>query len=345
MPVFREIELPPFFEPSKVGQIWPVPYQTRADEAHRWAIEHAIQPSARDRFRVALIGIDIQNTFCIPGFELFVGGRTGIGAVEDNQRLCTFLYRNLPNLTQIVATLDTHTAQMIFHPVFLVDSEGNHPAPMTLVSYEDVLFGRWRFNPAVADSLAITPEYGQDHLLHYTEELKQRQKYDLTIWPYHVMVGSIGHALVPAFEEAVFFHTIARQQQANFTIKGNNPLTEHYSAIGPEVLDGPGGERIASKSATFLRLLKEYNAVIFAGQAKSHCVAWTIADFLEDINTQQPELAKKVYLLEDCTSPVVVPGVVDYTEAADQAFERFAQAGMHLVRSDQPMAEWPGMPA
>ncbi|MCU0487329.1 MAG: hypothetical protein MUE67_00085 [Anaerolineales bacterium] len=345
MPDFRQIELPPFYEPGKVGQIWPVPYQSRAEEARRWAFEHAIQPSTRDRFRVALIGIDIQNTFCIPGFELFVGGRSGMGAVEDNQRLCAFLYRNLPNLTQIVATLDTHTAQMIFHPVFLVDAEGNHPAPMTLVSYEDVLFGRWRFNPAVAESLAITPEYGQDHLLHYTEELKQRQKYDLTIWPYHVMIGSIGHALVPAFEEALFFHTIARQQQANFTIKGNNPLTEHYSAIGPEVLDGPGGERIASKSATFLRLLKEYDAVIFAGQAKSHCVAWTIADFLEDINTQQPELSQKVYLLEDCTSPVVVPGVIDYTEAADQAFERFAQAGMHLVRSDQPMAEWPGMPA
>jgi nicotinamidase-related amidase len=345
MPDFREIELPPFYEPGKVGQIWPVPYQARAEQARRWAVEHAIQPSARDHFRVALIGIDIQNTFCIPGFELFVGGLSGIGAVEDNQRLCAFIYRNLPNLTQIVATLDTHTAQMIFHPVFLVDSEGNHPAPMTLVSNEDVRLGRWRFNPAVADSLAITPEYGQAHLLHYTEELKQRQKYDLTIWPYHVMVGSIGHALAPAFEEAVFFHTIARQQQANFTIKGNHPLTEHYSAIGPEVLDGPGGERIASKSATFLRLLKEYDTVIFAGQAKSHCVAWTIADFLEDINTQQPGLSQKVYLLEDCTSPVVVPGVVDYTEAADQAFERFARAGMHLVRSDQPMAEWPGMPA
>jgi hypothetical protein len=39
----------------------------------------------------------------------------------------------------------------------------------------------------------------------------------------------------------------------------------------------------------------------------------------------------------------VVPGVVDYTEAADEAFRRFADAGMHVVRSTEPMARWPGL--
>ena len=48
-------------------------------------------------------------------------------------------------------------------------------------------------------------------------------------------------------------------------------------------------------------------------------------------------LVRKVYLLEDCTSPVVVPGVVDYTEQADAAFRRFAEAGMHVVRSTDPI--------
>ncbi len=340
---FRELPIPSFFDPTKADQVWALPYQERADQAREWAVEQHIPPAAEDQFKIALIGIDIQNTFCIPGFELYVGGRSGLGAVQDNQRLCTFIYRNLANLTHIVATLDTHTAMMIFHPIFLVDEQGQHPAPLTLISYEDILFEKWRFNPAVADNLGITAEYGQRHLLHYAEQLRQRHKYDLTIWPYHVMIGSVGHALVPLFEEAVFFHTIARNGQANFTIKGNNPLTEHYSAIGPEVLEGPGGERIASKSAAFIRLLSEFDAVVFAGQAKSHCVAWTIADLLEDIQVNKPDLARKVYLLEDCTSPVVAPGIIDYTEAADQAFARFAAAGMNLVRSDQPISSWPGI--
>jgi hypothetical protein len=54
-------------------------------------------------------------------------------------------------------------------------------------------------------------------------------------------------------------------------------------------------------------------------------------------------LEEKVYLLEDCTSSVVVPGSVDHTENGDEAFARFAASGAHLVRSNVPMAEWPGV--
>jgi nicotinamidase-related amidase len=73
--------------------------------------------------------------------------------------------------------------------------------------------------------------------------------------------------------------------------------------------------------------------LVIAGQAKSHCVAWTVSDLLEDITVIDLKLAQKVYLLEDCTSPVVVPGVVDHTDAADAAYERFAKAGLHVVKS------------
>jgi nicotinamidase-related amidase len=335
------LPIPPHYDPAQVGEIWQVPYQERAAEARRWAEDKQVQRAAGDQFKTALIAIDVQNTFCIPGFELFVGGRSGIGAVEDNRRLCEFIYRNLGEISQITATLDTHTAMQIFHPVFLVNDQGEHPAPLTLISYDDLVQGRWKFNPAIASSLNITPEYGQAHLLHYAQELKERHKYDLTIWPYHVMLGSLGHALVPAIEEAIFFHTIARASQADFEIKGGNPLTEHYSAIGPEVLDGPQGETIARRSSKFIQKLRHFDRVIIAGQAKSHCVAWTIADLLGDILEHDPKLVSKVYLLEDCTSPVVVPGVVDYTDPADEAFRRFEAAGMHVVRSTQSLDTWP----
>jgi nicotinamidase-related amidase len=82
--------------------------------------------------------------------------------------------------------------------------------------------------------------------------------------------------------------------------------------------------------------------VIVAGQAKSHCVAWTIDDLLSGGDEVQ-RLAERTYLLEDCSSPVVVPGVVDYTDEADAAFARFAEAGMHVVRSTQPLDSWPGI--
>jgi len=58
---------------------------------------------------------------------------------------------------------------------------------------------------------------------------------------------------------------------------------------------------------------------------------------LNDLLVHNEQLVEKVYLLEDCTSPVVVPGVVDYTGQADAAFRKFAQAGMHIVRSTEPL--------
>ncbi len=339
----HELPIPPHFDSARVGEVWRVPYQERAGEAEVWAKQHSISPAANDRFRICLVAVDVQNTFCIPGFELFVGGRSGTGAVDDNRRLCEFIYRNLSAITRIAPTMDTHQAMQIFHSVFWVNDEGEHPAPFTLISEEDVEKGRWKFNPALGHSLGIDEDYAQCHLLNYTKALREGDKYDLTIWPYHVMLGSIGHALVPAVEEAIFFHSIARHSQPSFQVKGDNPFTEHYSVLGPEVLEGPDGQPIAHKNVTFIEKLLQFDAVIIAGQAKSHCVAWTIDDLLEGISARDERLADKVYLLEDCTSPVVVPGAMDYTDEANAAFQRFADAGMHAVRSTDPIENWPGI--
>jgi nicotinamidase-related amidase len=339
----NQLPLPSHYNPEKVSQVWRVDYQRLAEASAEWAATNRIKPAAEDRFRICLVAVDVQNTFCIPGFELYVGGRSGTGAVDDNRRLCEFVYRNLDSITQIVPTMDTHQAFQIFHSVFLVNEKGEHPSPYTLIKEEDILSGVWKFNPSVADSLQVSPEYGQQHLLHYARRLKESGKYDLTVWPYHAMLGGIGQALVPSVEEAIFFHSIARLSQPDFHIKGDSALTEHYSVLGPEVATGPDGKLLAQKSEKFFGKLLDFDAVIIAGEAKSHCVASTIADLLEDVLKKDRSLVDKVYLLEDCTSPVVVPGVVDYTEQADAAFKRFADAGMHVVRSTDPMETWPGI--
>lgn len=353
----NDLPLPPHAKPDSVGAVWRVPYQELAEAAVVWRTDHGLRPAAEDRHRVCLIAVDVQNTFCIPGFELYVGGRSGTGAVDDNRRLCAFIYRNLGRLSRIVPTMDTHRAMQIFHGVFLIDAQGRHPPPYTLVSAEDVAAGRWRVNPDVAaevarvvaqgegegEGAAIDAGYLQRHLEHYTRTLADSGKYALTVWPYHSMLGGIGHALVPAVEEAIFFHAIARSSQPDVHIKGSHPLTEHYSVLGPEVDRGPDGRRLGERSGAFLRLAREFDAVVIAGQAKSHCVAWTIADLLAELREHDRSLVEKVYLLEDCSSAVVVPGVVDYTDDADAAFRRFAAAGMHVVRSTEPMATWPGL--
>lgn len=326
-----------------MGEVWRVPYEERAREAARWAERHRIRPAADDRFKICVVAVDVQNTFCIPGYELYVGGRSGSGAVDDNRRLCEFIYRNLGAITEICPTMDTHHAMQIFHAIYLVNEKGEHPGPFTLVSAEDLRRGVWRFNAALSPSLQVDADYGQRQLMHYADTLKESGKYDLTVWPYHAMLGGIGHALVSSVEEAIFFHGMARLSQPDFHVKGGNPFTEHYSVIGPEVLEGPDGEPIAGKSDKFVRKLEQFDAVLIAGQAKSHCVAWTIDDLLQQVLAKDRSLVEKVYLLEDCTSPVVIPGAIDYSDQADAAFRRFADAGMHVVRSTDPIDSWPGI--
>lgn len=337
------LSMPPHFNPAKVGKVWKVAYQERAVDAEKWAKQHNIPLAASDRFKICLLLVDVQNTFCIPRFELFVGGRSGTGAVKDNRQLCKFIYQNLAIITEICPTLDTHLATQIFHAFFLINENGGHPAPYTLIAVDDIEQGKWKFNPAIAKTLHTDAASGQEHLLHYVQQLKKGGKYELTIWPYHAMLGGIGHALVAAVEEAVFFHGLARASQPDFQMKGNNAWTENYSVLRPEVLEGAYGQTIAQKNTRLIKKLFSFDAVIIAGQAKSHCVAWTVEDLLNEIAMHGQELTKKVYLLEDCTSPVVVPGVIDYTDQADAAFKRFAEAGMHIVRSTEPIANWPGI--
>lgn len=327
------LPIPEFFDPARVGEIWKVDYAARAEDARRFALQHDLKPSSASTERISLLLIDVQNTFCTPGFELFVGGRSGNGAVEDNVRLCQFIYRNIGRITHIIATMDTHMSQQIFHPIFFVDAGGNHPVPYTDIHVDELRSGTWTFNPALAPQFGIAPDYGQQMMLHYAEMLHKEGKYALTIWPYHAMLGGIGHALVPVVEEAIFFHSHARTDQPHFAVKGDEPFTENYSVVGPEVLEGPMGEVLGAHDPQFIQHLQEVDRLYVAGQAKSHCVAWTVQDLLDDVLATNPELAKNIYLLDDCSSAVVVPGVVDHTQAADDAYAWFAQAGMHIVKS------------
>ena len=333
------IPLPTFFDPEKVAQAWPVSYQQRAKDAQLWSKEYQIQPAINDQPRIALFLIDVQNTFCLPEFELYVKG-----AIEDNVRLCSFIYHNLPYITEIIATQDTHSAMQIFHPIFWVNKQGEHPTPgITQISAEDVQKKTWQVNPAVAAYLGL--DSLQEYALHYVQQLSQAGKYQLTIWPYHSMLGGIGHAIVSAVEEALFFHSIARTVPTHFELKGNNPLTENYSVLQAEVLKSKTGLDIAHKNLALVEKLLQFDAIVIAGQAKSHCVAWTVKDLLTEIQAKKPHFVQKVYLLEDCTSPVVVSEEVDFTEQAETAFQSFSQAGMQLIKSTTPLLNFPGIKA
>lgn len=343
------LPLPSFYDPSNVvnDTRW-IDYQALQAAAIDWRNQHQLRAVATDRTKIGMLIIDAQNTFCHPQGELFVAGASGTGAIDDSVRTVEFIYRNLGVISGIDCTLDTHRMFAVFHPSFLVDEQGNHPAPFTQVTNKDVRNGVWKPSPFMTSALGVSYIAAEKHLDHYTAELESAGRYALTIWPYHGILGDKGHNLVSGLVEAANFHGLARGAQPGFEVKGTNPLVENYSVLGPEVRKLFNGNPI-SRNTQFVEKLLKYDALIIAGQAKSHCVAWTIDDLLSDILAKDPSLARKVYLLEDCTTPIVVKNpatgevIYDYGPDADAAFDKFKAAGMHVVQSTDPIQNWPDL--
>ncbi len=336
----RRIDIPVHFDESKADRIYRVDYQNLFQSAIEYKNRYDISPSSLDAEKVCLVLVDVQNTFCIPGFELFVAGRSGMAAVEDNQRLCRFIYTNLDRITCIVPTMDTHHAMQVFHQIFFIDEKGKHPSPMTIITDSDIREKRYMVNPEVVKSLGYKDyEKLQEYMLYYVESLRASGKYDLIIWPFHAILGGIGHSLVSIVEEAIFFHNISRYSQSHFEVKGSNPLSENYSIFSPEVLADIDRKPLKPDNSLIEKLLG-YDRIIFAGQAKSHCLAWTLGDLKEYIIKRDISLANKIYILADCTSPVVIPGIIDFTEISERLFDEFRDFGFNIVESDALISEW-----
>lgn len=348
-----ELPVPAFYDPANAAR-----WSYRADQerlfrdAAAWARTHRIGPAGADRPRVALLLIDLQRDFCFPEGALNVGGRGGRGAIDDNDRIARFLYRNLARITDVTCTLDTHFPFQAFFASFWIDAAGQPLVPHTVVTTADIRDGRVRPNPAVAAWLC-SGNYGWlvQQVAFYTEELERAGKYQLYLWPLHCLLGSDGHALAGVIHEARLFHAFARASRAAIEIKGGNALTENYSVLAPEVLLRHDDRPLAQRNTAFIRTLLEYDAVIVAGQAASHCVRSSIADLLDSIRAQDERLVRKVYVLEDCMSAVALPDpaqrgrfVADFTPQAESALRDFAAAGMHVVRSTTPMAQWRDFP-
>jgi nicotinamidase-related amidase len=291
--------------------------------------------------------IDVQKDFCFPEGSLYVAGRSGRGAIDDNRRIAEFVYRNLSSLTTVTTTLDTHFAYQIFFPSFWLDEADAPLSPHRAITSAQIEAGQVRPHPAMAKWLC-NGNYGWllKQVVHYCKELEKAGKYELWLWPPHCLLGSDGHALAGVVHEARLFHSFARAAQSYCEVKGGNPLTENYSVLRPEVLSRHDGQPLAQRNTLFLKTLLTSDAVVVAGQAASHCVKSSIDDLLGEIAAQDPALARKVYVLTDCMSAVTVPDgkggfAADFTPQAEAALQRFADAGMHLVKSTDPMADWP----
>lgn len=319
------LPIPSFHEDIRVGAFYIERGARVTEEARRYALANNVKPASSDRTRIAAFGIDVQVCFCHPEGSLFVPG-----AVEDTQRTLYWLYANLNRITGLVFSLDTHRIFQIFHPAWWQDAEGRTPPPMSTITAADIRAGRWRATRHPEESL------------EYCERLEATGRYVLTIWPYHSLLGSVGHALMPAMFEASLFHAVARDTPTRIDMKGEEPLTESYSVLAPEVRE-VGGRKVGEFNQALFDHLLTFDRVYVFGQAKSHCVLSTLLDLKKRIEETDRSKMGRIHILEDAMSPVPAPPLnplppgLDFPRVAHETIQTLREAGMKVVRTTDPL--------
>jgi len=218
-------------------------------------------------------------------------------------------------IDDVVVSLDTHQKLHIAHPLFWKNKAGEHPPPFTPIEVAAVESGEW------APSDPAWKEWG----LAYVQTLAANERFSLFIWPEHCLIGTKGHAVVASVSEALDGWCDRRVRAVEYVVKGNNMLTEHYSALAADVQrpDDPNTQF----NHRMLERLRKADRVLICGEALSHCVAFTVRDLVAHWPAQ--ELGKLV-LLTDCAS--AVPG---FEKAAEDFVAEVTAAGVTVTTSDK----------
>ena len=245
-----------------------------------------------------LLVIDPQNDFCDvpPDYLARAGVQQGTapalpvpGAHADMLTLSDLVLRGAAGLTGISATLDSHHRVDIAHPTFWVDEEERELAPFTEVAAADVRAGRVR--PRAPGALP--------RVLDYLDALEAAGRYRHMVWPVHCEMGTWGQRTHAAVQAAFDSWERRGQGRVNTVTKGQNPWTEHYSAIQAEVPDRD--DPSTHLNAELIRLLAASDKVFIAGEAGSHCVKATTEHLVANL---PPEAVSRLVLVTDCMSAV-----------------------------------------
>jgi nicotinamidase-related amidase len=282
------------------------------------------------QMRIELLVIDPQIDFCWPGLnpievsdagrlvlpeEAFKPGALYVpGAEKDMERVAAMVLRLKDKLDDIHVTLDSHHFIDIAHPIFLMNSKGEHPGPFTVVSDDDIKNGVWR---------ATNPSF-QKRLEDYSSSLKDNGRYPLCVWPPHCLIGSWGYGVFPPLYKALL-EWEKDFAMVDYVTKGSNFWTEHYSAVQADVPDPEDPD--TQLNMRLIETLQEADEILLAGEARSHCLANTVLDIANNFGEEN---IKKMVLLEDATSDV--PG---FEELGENFVKEMKGRGMRVSSTEE----------
>ena len=270
-----------------------------------------------------LLIIDPQNDFCdLPEARRPAGSAPSLpvqGADADMQRLAALIAATAPSIDAITVTLDSHHRLDIAHPTFWQRGNGADALPFTEITAKQVRDGE--FKPRDAASLP--------RALAYLDALETRGRYTLMVWPVHCEMGTWGHEMHADVAAACRAWETQRGRTAQSVRKGENPWTEHYSAVLAEVPDADDPRTQLNEA--LIADLDRADRILIAGEASSHCVRATTEHIVARLPGGRPQ---RIALVSDCMSPV--GGFAAQHEAF---FAQMRALGVELITSAELRAQ------
>jgi nicotinamidase-related amidase len=231
--------------------------------------------------KTALLVIDGQNDFVLPTGALPVAG-----AVADMDRVVQLIQKHGDKIDSIHCTMDSHRTIDISHPCWWSTRDGSLVQPFTPISHKDLVEGKYTAN--------FNPQWSHD----YVKRLEEQGEFQHFIWPYHCLIGSVGAAFYEPLHKSVNAWEIFKRQTVNYVTKGDNAYTEHFGALRANI-EIPQDPR-TQFNQKLIDVLMKHDDILLTGEAKSHCVANTLRQAVNEA----PGLAAKIIVLEDCMSDV-----------------------------------------
>ena len=228
-----------------------------------------------------VLGIDLQLDFCNPEGCLFVKN-----ADVDVQNIRSFILRKINDIDAIIMSMDSHQPVHIAHDIYWRNARGEKPKLFDAITKADVENGNW------------IPQYNKALALDYLTKLETGGDV-CTIWPPHCIIGTEGWSIDTTIFDAVSQWTVASGRPYELINKGMYQAAEHYSIFRAAV------EYPETKATLFndalLDRLKTFDKIYIAGEAADFCVANSLNDLLQNA----PELAPRICMLTDCMSYIV----------------------------------------
>jgi len=248
--------------------------------------------------RLHLLVIDPQNDFCdLPEAyrpEQPDGSRVAPslpvpGAHADMLRVAALIEAGGRGLHEISVTLDCHQHLDIAHPTFWQTGTGEPVSPFTQIAAVDV--HNRRYVPRLLGA--------RERALRYLEQLEAQGRYRHMVWPVHCEIGTWGNNVHSALRVAYNAWEERTLGSVRKLTKGENPWTEHYSAIQAEVPDVDDPSTMLN--AGFVAELRRADRLYITGEAGSHCVKATTEHLVAHLTDAE---LKRLVLVTDCMSPV-----------------------------------------